>query len=373
MKIIKLYAYWANNLGDDLMVDILLSKYPQYFFYSEDCHYSSRFNSYENFKNKEYFYRKYGRINHLFNILTFNKMNDFVFKKLFKKIEDRCICSVYIGGSIYMQNSIQEKEIDKRVEIEKKKLGNGPLFIIGANFGPALSNYFIESFKNYFSLCAGVSFRDKKSYLLFSELLNVQYSHDVVFNMKKTNRKIHKNNHVIISVIDLLSRDKICQYREDYENFVISLCYECIAIGKIPVLMSFCEIEGDTKAIYRIYNKLNEDIKNKIIIYCYTNNLEEAVNKFECADMIIATRFHAMILALVFGKPFFAISYNDKIKHVLEDIECTSFCSLSDLHKIDTRSLITDMKNFSNIDKCLESSRHQFDQLEEYLRYESQK
>ena len=73
-KYIKLYACIYNNVGDDLMVDILLKRYPTYTFFYSNQYYeaSNKFLKYKNFINLYSVYKKWDILNHLCNKLTFN-------------------------------------------------------------------------------------------------------------------------------------------------------------------------------------------------------------------------------------------------------------------------------------------------------------
>lgn len=48
--------------------------------------------------------------------------------------------------------------------------------------------------------------------------------------------------------------------------------------------------------------------------------MELILNEIAASEYIIAGRFHAMILAMLFGKPFLPICYNDKMYNYLNDI-----------------------------------------------------
>ena len=92
MKRIKLHAFFGTNLGDDLMVDILLKRYPQYRFYydgTDEC--SDLFLEYPNFENRTPIIRKYGRLNYLMNLLSRHKNEDALIKKIFQKREKKSI------------------------------------------------------------------------------------------------------------------------------------------------------------------------------------------------------------------------------------------------------------------------------------------
>lgn len=370
MKSIKLHAYFANNLGDDLMVDILLKRYPQYKFWSDTRTESSRmFLEYPNFENRDPLCRKYGRINYLCNLLTFHRKEDFLLHRLFQRKNRKCCCSVYIGGSLFMQ--APNETGPQRIAKESKKLDKTPLFIIGANFGPYHSSDFLESFTTYFRNCEGVTFRDQHSFVLFAQLPNVAMAPDVVLNLPRMQSSQAKQT-VIISVIDMQRRVDLREKAEQYENFIREFCSACIDAGKTPVLTSFCEQEGDGIAIKRIWEQLACGIQKKTQIYTYKDNLQEAKELFAGANFVLATRFHAMILALVFGKPFFSISYNEKVKNVLDDLGSDAYCGLDEINTISAKELLCKYAVPTDITEYAHSACQQFEQFDRYMSHGEQ-
>lgn len=365
-KFIKLFAYLENNFGDDLMVDILLKKYPEYnFVYFDRWSGSGNFLKYENFYNSDKIYQKYGRLNHFINLITFYQRKDCFFRWLFRKIDKACFCSVYIGGSIYMQDMGESPQ--KRIKHEYKKLDR-PLFVIGANFGPYITNDFRDGFYKYFQKCAGVSFRDYRSYLEFKNIEQVQYAPDVVFNLPKGITR--KTGTVIISVINTDKKKSLKGYAENYYSFVASICKEFIAKGKIPVLVAFCEPEGDYVAVQNVIERLDNEKREVVQCVYYQNNMEQIIELFRNADFVLATRFHAMILALRFSKPFFAISYDPKIDNVLNDINCSNYCTMEQLDEISSKDLVNCLDKSIDIEDYEKEAINQFRQLDEFLRGE---
>lgn len=361
----------AGNLGDDLMVDIILKKYPKFRFFCDSTKYDYIFSNNKNFRPTEYYYRKYGHLNRLLSIIR--PKNNNLYENIFKTTNHKCICSVYVGGSIFMQGSINNaQDLHKRITHEEKKFSNGPLFIIGANFGPYTFDEFQTSFFDYFEKCGGVTFRDKFSYSLFSQLNNITYAPDVVFSIDTSAYNIEKpffeNEYVVLSVIDLYKKTSYVQLTEHYDNLIADLCKKIVNSGKIPLLMSFCKSEGDEAAIIRIINLLNSDTLKKTQTYFYRGNLDEALSVLKFAQSIIATRFHAMVLAIKFNIPSFSFSYNEKMANVLNDIGFYSYANIQNIANLDATKVLNGISPPPIINDYIDKSVMQFNQLNEYLK-----
>lgn len=345
MKMMKLYAYFAHNLGDDLMVRILLERYPEVRFYADSWNAESGiFGAYPNFESRELLQRRYGRRNHILNLLTLYIRKHFYLNALAESREARCRGSVYIGGSLYMEGAT--------VEREEGKLKNGPLFVIGANFGP---NDHAAGFRAYFARCGGVTFRDRASVAVFPGLENVRYAPDVVLNLKAAPGE--SQGTVLISVMDLQS--------PDYERWMAELCDLCVAQGKIPVLMSFCEKQGDERAAERILAMAGR--RDAVRTLYYRGDASPILEAYRHADRVIATRFHAMILAWCFEKPVFAVAYSEKTAHVAADLGFGGWCRPADLNGISPAEALNRCALPEGLADYKRAAAGQFAQLDVFL------
>lgn len=365
---IRLSAYLQNNFGDDLMVKILLDRYPNITFYSNCPIPANNYNlSNPRFLHQEKIYRKYGRINRLWNLVPFLPKNR-VYQNITKKNLARCRCSVYIGGSIYMD--IPHRTVEYQFNREINRINPAPLFVIGANFGPTKRPEFHSAFSEYFSRPdVNVVFRDVKSFESFPKSSSINYAPDVVFNLNTASyeREIPENT-VLISVIDMSIRNELKEYTELYENAIVELCQDCIQKNSRPVLVSFCKSEQDEAAIARILSKLPHDRRSKVDTLFYSNNVDEFLLAFARCSYVIATRFHAMILSVKMKKKFFAISYSNKISCVLDDLSCKLYCSISDLSNISLSTDLCGLPDSEIVDDYIHTAEQQFHPLDAFLK-----
>ena len=81
---------------------------------------------------------------------------------------------------------------------------------------------------------------------------------------------------------------------------------------------------------------------------------------------MVATRFHAAVLAIKLGKPFYAISYDQKIDNMLQDINCNSYCNITEAETLAPKYVFD---NLTKVDttELEEKSQLHFTQLEKYL------
>ena len=248
--------------------------------------------------------------------------------------------------------------LDDRITEEEKKLIHGPLYVIGANFGPYTGHSFVEYFSDYFSRCQSVTFRDNSSYRQFSNIKSVHYAPDVVFNIPKG--YLTMNGTVLISIVNPNTKVGLRPYKDAYYRFMCDVCEFSVKKGRQPILVSFCQAEGDEQAIEYVYSMLNEYTKSKTSFICYSNNWDAILEAFRSADFVVASRFHATILALRFSKPFFAISYDCKTQNVLDDICYENYCIPKGIEEIDVEQILEGAVLPSSLDRYTADAAGQF-------------
>lgn len=290
-KKIYIKAYTRLNLGDDLFVFILCARYPKHQFYiKEQGIYTD----------------------------TFKKIKNLT---IIQNVDDENYDAiVYIGGSIFIQNSSTSigRLLDLKIEIIKENI---PTYIIGANFGPYTTDEYFTTTKNeLFPHIHSITFRDKYSYNLFSDMSNVNYSPDVVFSIDTNNIKKDVSNEIGISIIHHLERELLKKHYPEYLEKLIEISKHYIHMGYNVRLFSFCEYEKDMLAINDFINKLTPQERQHIVISNYTGDVLEILNQIAGLKLFITSRFHSMILGLKLGVPIIPICYSDKSSNVLNDM-----------------------------------------------------
>lgn len=332
MKKIYILAYTNINLGDDLFIKILCERYPNVQFYLE-CN-SRQAKPFINIKNLEIIYTKKSKVllRKLINKIPLNIVNPFDSSI---KLIDNCDATVNIGGSIFMEHKTWKKT---KVNYLNKIRKSNAFFILGSNFGPVESQNYLDAYKEIFHQVNDVCFREEFSYNLFKENEKVRYAPDIVFSVDRNSnltreQKLSKR-YIIISVINLENREGLRKYEQRYIAALTELIIELNEQNYEVVLMSFCEAEGDLEAINKVVKSVgNTSLNSNVRIYNYEGDLNEALKIIELSKGIIATRFHATVLGLIYNKSIYPLIYSNKTLHVLNDLNYSG--DILDIKNID--------------------------------------
>lgn len=363
MKKIFVDVYLAYNLGDDLFLDILSKKYPKAEF---TVNYVGR--DYDEFiaKYKNVKRRKYTLLD---KVLQKLKIKDTLTN--YKNIAESHDAMIFIGGSIFRDESYHESlYIDRINMIDEFNKLDKPVFILGSNFGPYTREEFFKDYKEFFARCKDVCFRDTYSYNLFKDMKNVRYEPDIVFQLDLDRFKNSEKKDIIgFSIIDVNHKDGLAQYENEYIKSHIKSIELLVSKGYRCCLMSFCEKEGDLKCINTILSRLSDNIKDKVDIYEYKGNLEEAFNIISEFKLFIAARFHANIIAQLVNVPVLPVIYSNKTSNMLKDINLDSIIiSMENLNKLyDDKILKSSYENLRDIREISKNASKQFDKFSKFI------
>lgn len=347
-------GFFHINLGDDLFLYMLAKRYPQHKFHVIlNSEYTSVFRDQDNI-----IIHSYHKIRRALDRILIKYGQDF-----YTTIEKKCQLNVVIGGSIFQEG---ENDFGAYERLAQMPCLN-PTYILGANFGPYTTEKYRLLVQDYLSLAKDVCFRDKWSQEKFSELSNIRFAPDIVLglnNIISFNKEVKKQ--VFISVIDYsrkpgVSEDKVTQY----EQFILNCINYYSQLDYDVILSSFCKMEGDEEAIKRLRHKITDDINFSILNYT-GDNWKELVNAIQNSMLVIASRFHAMILAGGARVPVFPIAYNKKFSQFLDDFNLSSYCiSMEEL--VNKKPEKMDYFLFNNIEEISNNANKHFIKLDELL------
>lgn len=312
MKKVYLYAYDRQNLGDDLFVHTITKRYPDVQFYIwTGAENKATFKSLPNLKVID-------RDSKWVHFLQ--KIRPSLVSRYRYALEDKCDAIVYIGGSIFMEYPNWEQLLTWW-EYEAE---NRPFLALGCNFGPWHSEGYREKMACIYGKMKDVCFRDRYSAELFTDVTTVRQAPDILFNCPMPRVTVDEKN-VFVSLIDCASRDDshgLAVLDDNYIAGMAKLLREYLDNGHTLTLASFCRHEGDENAIAKIRQTLGiADNDTRVKDLCYTGtNADEMRSAIAGAGFVVASRFHATILALAANRPVLPVIYSDKTTHVLDDL-----------------------------------------------------
>lgn len=306
-------AYIYGNLGDDLFIKILCERYKDVLFFVVGMKkYRKYFKEISNLKyisSDTFIVRCCNKVNNVIRMIM-KKYPTAVNEFLQNVIKMRTKYIVMIGGSMFMQSSGWKKQL-----LYQEEIFDNNTYILGCNFGPFYEEEYRRAYEKLFEKVSDVCMRDKYSKQLFENLDNVRWAPDIVLNFDTTHSNT-EGGYYLISIIDPKKEKQIENCRENYIEGITKIIEYYLKRDENIILMSFCEAEGDKKIAQEIMEKTGESSRVKLYNYY---NMNHALEVIKNSKGIIATRFHAMILAFLLEKWVLPIIYNEKTMNVLND------------------------------------------------------
>lgn len=323
-KKVLVQAYTHQNLGDDLFLKILFERYPDVDFtlIADEKTYREIFDhknvSFLSYAKSILDNKIVAKIAGKISKIRFLAMKYKIQRSYLQSIQHQFDATVTIGGSIFMEK--KDKRMNKLsihtllADVFKIQ----PKFIISSNFGPFKQDLFYDYYSTLFNSYTDVCFRDSYSHALFNKV-NVRCCPDAVFSFSyEAGIKIPKT--VGFSIMDFKHRDILSMNDFNYKNSIAKLVVKYIEDGITPYLFSFCSYEGDERAIEEIINLLPEEQKTSVKKVFYRGNIESFIDIFSKMEVMFATRFHALVLGILFEQKVYPIIYSEKTLNILEDM-----------------------------------------------------
>lgn len=358
-KAVFTYLYYAKNLGDDLMLKVISERYKKCIFYGVTTTKYPRNCFGDNVKLVYVPPRIYSLLNKFsFSANRTNPVDSFYINK--------SSAVITLGGSIFMEG-ITEKYILNRYKRIKK-----PQYILDSNIGPFKTKTFLNDVLDSLSRATDVCVRDSYSYELAKSNSNTRLASDIVFNLTLPDlKKTPKNKVAVISVINCdeeIRKIPGCS-RERYDDLMVKIINSLVSYGYSVSLMSFCKAEGDESAIERIMSKVSA--KEKLSTFFYDGNINEAIEHIKNASLIVASRFHANILGMLFEKAVIPICYSRKTIDMLADSGFTgSYINLEKFSDKDINNALADANSTTKPrynKSYFANARRHFDKLDRQL------
>ena len=326
---IYLRAYLNENLGDDLFVQIIAQRYSERKFqiFASDG-YPVKFGNNVHFCFSK---KKYGKLLNevkIYDVLRNSKIRRKLLPIFFRpdykkerKIAKKAKINVYVIGSGFMEGG--KKGFWQRLE-DKLYYSNRP-YLLGCNFGPFSSNEYKEQYKKLFSQATDVCFRESYSYEIFNSLSNVRWESDIVFSYNGCIDESfcqYNKKYIVISVVNLDKDGTRNSNKDLYYNYVSRIAESFLKQKTKVVFVGFCRKQGDDIAIEKVMNNISQEFVNQIEIINYPQkNIPYILGVFKNAESVFASRYHAGIIGMMYERKTYFLSYSDKTKNVLNDID----------------------------------------------------
>lgn len=367
----KVYVemFLDHNLGDDLFLDTLLTRYPNHDFYL-DLPSGIELNSYfKKYKNLRTNFSKITKGNRIRNIL--NRCSFFYYIEQCLKYDTQ----ILIGGSIFeirnKRNFYGRKiqylgyKIQKLLKLKK--------ILIGCNLGPFYNKKSENITKKILETFDGISVRELKSFKYLQEWKidekRYKYGSDIVFSNKNFCYEIDliKIDEKILGISVVNSYSDTSEEKNIYIEKIIKTIKLYLKKDKNNrvKLLGFDGgiVMSDEKIIEEIYDSLTLQEKKRVLKVIYSPEilLDKYMEEFLECGQIIGGRFHSVVLALKYNKKIVAINYSNKIKNLLEDIEVKEILvEYNELSKVSPENILNKLKKVSMDEKYVKNSERHF-------------
>ncbi|MFH5969165.1 polysaccharide pyruvyl transferase family protein, partial [Clostridium perfringens] len=112
--------------------------------------------------------------------------------------------------------------------------------------------------------------------------------------------------------VNVYDRNDLVDYADAYIDGLLAYIGYSKNKGRQVKILIFCEKENDNEICKKVFDRaIDEYGKESVELVRYVST-SQIVNLFINAHTIFATRFHAMILGLLFDKKVFPIIYSSK-------------------------------------------------------------
>lgn len=234
------------------------------------------------------------------------------------------------------------------------KLSRCKVIFLSVGAGPlrkALSRHFVKA---ALACAAYRSYRDEfsKDYL---KSINFDSDRDQVYpdlafsypTARLPRSSDHSGNKPVIGVGLMTYFNGRCVSPEDetiYRDYLTKLgnFVTWLLERKYTVRLLIGDVAYDQRARQDLRTFLEErgfSYENGSVIDEPASSVEEVLSQLAATDLVVASRFHNVLLALMLGKPALAISYHEKVDALMEEAGLAVF--RQDIESIDVEKLIS--------------------------------
>ena len=311
---VLLHGIHTINLGDDLFFRIILERYPKsrFIMYAPEI-YKRILSDYGNclvLSDSDESVRKLLQLSKILHLPRVLLIYLYIF------IKYRIDIFLIVGGSLFIEGKSHIPSLVNRMRIFTKLL-RIRICVIGSNFGPCYTQEFKNKVIKTISHLDDICFRDLPSYELFSKCSNVRWANDIVMHHRPSTN-VRKEHRICVNIRSVDNWPSLKPYKKEYLEKVKSIIERYQKSGYMITLLSFCEKYGDNEITNELYQMLEN--KNGCEVMYYNGNIDDCLCLISSAEIVVATRFHAIILGLFYNASVIPISYSVKSENMLKTL-----------------------------------------------------
>jgi polysaccharide pyruvyl transferase WcaK-like protein len=310
-------GYFNQNLGDDLMIKILIDKI-------------SKFDNKPRIVKLQGGHYRFSKIKIAYTISSIPFFSDFFIR---------------IGGSVYQDFGYNSniRDIERTFYICRAlkacKGQRSKIVFINNSIGPITTEIYEKKMLKLLKMADYISVRDKYSYeYLSNNGIDSVYHPDSVFSLynEKFQKRLKPSNDIfgisLLAFRQLYFRDNSGQYI--INKNIADLIQTLLSENMFQTIYFFefnAGTESDLDNFTEILNMIDQKLRSKIkIIRWKEENLEEFLGYMSQCSFFLANRFHSIVLALILKIPFIAIDHHIKVHNFLSDNNLEKFSVKSD-------------------------------------------
>lgn len=292
-------AFVDNNLGDDLMLELLVRRYPAHRFWAIG---EVTFNHKKPYRDWENFF-----------VIAWATARECL---------DAFDAFLGIGGSLWQEDRLTNRQWPREVIIDRFSAAGKPCLMTGNSIGPILSADGAERFARLIARLDDLTVRDRASLLWVQQncaAAAVRLTADLVFDaaLPALNREagvlgisVHRDPH---------AAQINAQHTADLTALIHAVEQEA-KYQKIRLFGFNSGSENDAALIEQICSNMQPAPGLTLETVKYDGEIEPFLRAFGGCETIVAMRFHAVVLAVLYEIPFLPVIYHPKTSAFLDDI-----------------------------------------------------
>lgn len=250
-------------------------------------------------------------------------------RRQYEKAITKAECSMYVGGSAFTE---PEENLSDFWDF-KYLFAENPIYYISTDFGPYVNTDFRRLSEEYFYDCERVWFRDTQSKAEI-EGDNIDFAPDLTFIADlpqpiKTNKQ-----YAVIAPVDLSGRRGVTMFNEEYLRRMRFIAETLKGKGYDIITIAMCPNEWDDR-VAQIFRDLGN------VIEYDGNNLTQLLSVITGASVVVGSRVHALIPAMMSGISIVPVLYKESFEQMIRDVDSNLACfNVKKLSEVTEKSIM---------------------------------